>query len=529
MGSKERVEPNRNGPEPWADLVKIVDPPRESKGVVGDLSRLLGGNLTRVIFSLGAAFLMARMLAPENLAPFSLFQMVADLSVTFVGTWSAGAIVRFGREELLRTGSLSQTVTVRVAVVSIMFLLFCVVFVSTLDRVQSFIGLPLWILVLLPAVVLALVLLESTNQLFVAESRFKLASIFGSVQKGVFFVGAGVVFLAGIRESPDWIGICLVASALVGALWALSRVKWKKILPLRISGTLSKRYLRFSIPIFFNAVALGIINWVDLAVLKSYLGDAAVGEYHMAYVGFNMLGGVGLAIGTLFLPKLVSLRVQEKHLAVRHYAQLVVPYIGVLWSFVLMIGILIVPHAIPVLLGPRYEATIMPLQILMCAAMFHFLQSASSPMIGAFDLTGLGTIANIAAALVNIVLDVTLVPVYGIAGAAWATCAAMVTSFAGFAIVVHRRIPLWDKAWYLPLVSSAVGLTIVLSSPSPLVGFSAVFLAVGLGIVIVRKFGLVDIRVIEILGLVDVSPRVQRMIQTTIRILMIRHGRGNPE
>lgn len=492
---------------------------RESRGLAGDFMALLLGYGGRTVASLGTAIVLARLLAPEQLAPYSLFQMCLDLTMTFAASWTAAAMVRFGREELLREGTMRRAVTARAALVIALYgvAVACVMVVQ--DEVADFIGLPVSSIPLLAVGGFGVVAAEIVLGILQASGRFRSYSVVQSLPKVVFFAATVAAASFARPVAVETVVLLLVLSSVLIPLGALPRLPWRQVVPLQVDRTAILTILTYSSPILMTAVSVTVINWMGLAVIRTEVGPVGVGSYHMAFMGYNILVGVGLTFNALFQPKLVSLRVQGKTSAVTLYLHAALPLTLCAWGVVLTLSQLALPLAVPMALGDRYVDAVSPASVLIVAAFLSFVSSGLASVITAYDELRITQVVNVATAIVNVALNLFLVPIWGIAGAAWATVGSMLLNAVGCLLIVHTRILPLGPMWWAPILCMVPAVAFAVWPPSELVAALMTVGCAASALLIIRAMRWYDPRTETILDLIELPPVVDRRLRRLLRHL----------
>ena len=184
--------------------------------------------------------------------------------------------------------------------------------------------------------------------------------------------------------------------------------------------TFVKKYLRFAGPLMFLAIWMWINNYFDRFAIEYFLSMREVGIYNASYsVGSKFFLLISPVFLTLLTPSVFAFSKKNiKKDVIRKYA---------LYYFILAIPVLIMVYYLKdiigaLLLSSNYEDGFH--LIFWIALAFFIITEAElyqllfySEQKTKFILYG-----NILAAIINIALNILLIPMYGITGAAIATC-----------------------------------------------------------------------------------------------------------
>ena len=243
------------------------------------------------------------------------------------------------------------------------------------------------------------------------------------IENGVFlFIAAVKVGMILSHASLLAFVIAAFFEALLGTIFLLlfywkrtgSLTSWKPEL------TIAKRLLRDSWPLILSGLAVAIYMKIDQIMLGQMLGDQAVGIYSAAVRISEVWYFIpGVIVASVF-PSIVEARKTDKNL---YYERLQKLYDLIVWiAFAVAIPMTFLSSwLVTVLFGNDYNEAGPILSIHIWSALFVFLGVASSNwflvenrQILSFQRTALG-------ALANFILNLFLIPKYGVIGAAYAT------------------------------------------------------------------------------------------------------------
>jgi O-antigen/teichoic acid export membrane protein len=182
------------------------------------------------------------------------------------------------------------------------------------------------------------------------------------------------------------------------------------------------KIIRISIPFALAGVFARVYSFIDSAILLPVLaGDEAVALYSLPYkitFAFQFIPAAFIAalyprFSRLFATDHVALK-QAFTESLRILMLIAVP---------LAIGIGVLAPQIIMLINPQYVASIRVLQMLIGSLVFFFLSYPVGALLNACDKQHIQTAIVGGTMLINIVLNVLLIPSLGIMGAAIAACA----------------------------------------------------------------------------------------------------------
>ena len=205
------------------------------------------------------------------------------------------------------------------------------------------------------------------------------------------------------------------------------RLKWQ----FRLS--LAKELLRDSWPLIFSGLVVMVYMRIDQVMIREMLGAEPLGYYAAAVFLAEGWYFLGTAVSSTLLPFIVQSRGKNQRI---YYARLQQYYQIMVW---MALSIAIPVHfqadwLISLLYGPAFSPAAGVLRINIWTGVFVFLGLASTSWLVAENLQFISLIRSIAGALLNILMNLILIPVIGILGAAIATlCSQILASYVAYA------------------------------------------------------------------------------------------------
>jgi len=200
------------------------------------------------------------------------------------------------------------------------------------------------------------------------------------------------------------------------------------------------RGLRLGMPLIPHSLGIYLLNSADRVAIVAILGLGAAGRYQVAYA----IGSIGVALMTAlnqaWLPLLLGAGPERRweiltgtSRAVHRFAALVAAAIA-----------LLAPLALAIAAPPSYgrEELVAVTAVVAFCALPYATSSTYLHLIFVTGRTGVMALAAPGAAVVNIALNVVLLPRVGLIGAAYATVAAYAFLAAIVSVVAYRRVPL---------------------------------------------------------------------------------------
>lgn len=445
------------------------------RGVLG----YLPVNIVQGVVGLLTIVTFTRLLTPGQFGDYALGFSVMTLTHTAVFTWNEAALARFWAGEAHRDGGADHAATVYRTWLVLLSVLPVAGLVAALWPMNP--GLKLAVFAGLAAV------LPRTFAKLAQERRRAAGEVGGSamidlVQTiGAFVIGAGFAY-AGFGGASPLIGFGVAAALCLFWCWPSETAKAKggKFEAHRIG-----QHAVYGVPVALSLILALVLSTTDRFLLAAFLNEEAVGHYHAGYSLANRtLDVVFIWLGAAGGPALIMA-------LERGGREALVPAAKEQASLMLL---LTVPAAVGLALvsAPLAELMIGP-QLASGAAHVTPWIAASGLLGGlttyyfhqAFTL-GRRTTFLLAAmaipAVANLILNLILIPRFGLDGALWATLASYALGLAASAALGHRTMAL-PVPWLTlgqAVAASALMAFVVIRLPA-LGGLPELALKAGLG------------------------------------------------
>ncbi len=195
------------------------------------------------------------------------------------------------------------------------------------------------------------------------------------------------------------------------------------------SKPLAKRLLKFGFPLFIASLSASALFWTDTLIISIFWNASKVGIYQVAHTISFSLAFLGTGIGIPLLPIFSKVWKEKEKEKSQSFFQLLAK-ISLAVIIPVSVILLLFPNQIILLLfGQSYLSGTTALRILTIAATIGVLSAVFRKI-----LSGAGhPIKNMkslgAAAVLNVSLNIFLVPTYGLEGGAIATLVSIIFGF----------------------------------------------------------------------------------------------------
>ncbi len=290
-------------------------------------------------------------------------------------------------------------------------------------------------MVLFPFSTLSIILLNylnTSNKLIDFSKLSVLKALSGLVFITLFFVlGLNFVDNVQVLWLMQFIGV------LVGLIFFLPKYKIYSSKFKIAYRTFFKKYMRFAGPLMFMAIWAWFNNYFDKYAIEYFLSMEEVGNYNASYsVGsklFLFLSPLFMVLLTPVVYSLVNLNVKKQ--TIKKY---------VLYYFIIAIPMLVTIYYLKdfigsILLSENYKAGFSIIFWIALAFFIYTLTKLFELLFYAEQRTKVIMTGNIISAILNIFLNVLLIPIWGLLGAALATLIGF-SAYFGVIYINYKRI-----------------------------------------------------------------------------------------
>ena len=311
------------------------------------------------------------------------------------------------------------------------------------------------------------------NELF--QNTFKLIAIVALLTSGFGVIGAAWGWVLAVMGMPF-----LAFYFLQKKVFPIFNTKTKAI-PMK--GEL----LSFSWPLIFTTFAGLIMGYMDTLMLGYFSTAYSVGIYNAALPTARVLGMGSGAFALIFLPVASELYARKREQDLKGIYTTVTKWILCITLPGFLLMALFSDWIMRILFGSEFVVGAPALSILAFSFFVSSLFGLSGSLLLVYERAKFVMCSSFAAAGANFILNLLLIPIYGIKGAAIATGISVFLGALLRFIFVFRiaRIHPFKKSYLKPVVASLLAVSIVyavtkyvvgISTPS-LIGMLFIFLA----------------------------------------------------
>lgn len=231
-----------------------------------------------------------------------------------------------------------------------------------------------------------------------------------------------------------------------------------------------------------------VYNWMDVVLIGSFLGQSAVGIYEIAWSISSATLLLSQAVRQTAFPKINAEGDRE---STSQIEELMTQFFTPSLYFVIpsLVGVIVIgPDILSVIFGPEFGSGSLVLIILMVEKVqrsFSYILIAPAYAVDRADIAAKSTAASIFS---NLVLNILLIPHYGIEGAAIATMAAETINFTMHGLMISKYVsikPPWREFAGTGIAAIIMGAIIFLITQSVnITGIFELVVIIGLAAII---------------------------------------------
>jgi len=260
---------------------------------------------------------------------------------------------------------------------------------------------------------------SSCRAFFRAFERFDLDCLTMYIERSALLaVGTIVLILGGGLIS---FALVFVVVRVFDLALTFGILNWKvvKIVP-KFNLTFLKNLQIEALPFGLSSVIIILYFYVDTVMLSFIRTDAEVGWYNAAYKIYEGLTVFPFIICVVLYPRLSQLFVLNKK-AHSLLSSRAAKYMFVISFPILILGILLSKNIINILFGEGFQNSVVALQILLVGVIFVFQIWLFQTILNSIDKQKVVMYIGLTGLIVNVFLNLLLIPRYGFKGAAATT------------------------------------------------------------------------------------------------------------
>ncbi len=399
----------------------------QSNKVLTNATWIIVCRVAQSVLSLVVSMLTARYLGPSNYGVINYAAAVVAFVIPIMQLGFRNTLVREFINKPQKEGEVLGTALVYNLISAILCVAGIVAFVSIANRgeTETIIVCGLYSLNL---IFQALEMVQYWYQSKLLSKYTSVISLFAYV-----VVSAYRIFLLVSGKNIYWFAVSQALDFMIIAVLLL--FFYRKLSPQRLSFSFStgKEMLSVSKHYIVSGMMVTVFGHIGSILLKFLMSDAAVGFYTAAVTCAGMTNFVFAAIIDSARPTVLSSKTVDQSTFEKNVIRLysIIIYTSFMQGVVLFI---FAPLVVKILYGAQYMDTIAPLRVMAWYTLFSNLGTVRNVWILAEAKQRFLWIINLFGAITNILLNLLLIELIGITGAAWAS---VLTQFATNFLVAY--------------------------------------------------------------------------------------------
>ena len=382
--------------------------------------------------------IIARYFGPEVYGLFSLAIMISGWFIIFSSLGFAEGLLRYlpwyrGKKEYNKIKYLirfSTTLTLITSIISAVFLFSSAEFISLelFHNANLIVFLKVFSLII-PIFLFArifLVVLQAFEKiswysfiLNILENSIKVLSIILFIYLGL--KSNAVIFSYFLSVISTFLVSYFVCKYKVPEIFG------KFILKKPIKNQIKTEFFSYSWPLMFSGTLASIFYWTDTFFIGYFTGVLDVGLYNAAIPIALLMAVIPEIFIKIFFPIITKEFSKKRFIVVKELSQQVGKWIFVLNLPIFLVTLLFPGVIINILFGSEYLPATNALKILVIGSFFSSLFWIPNQLLSTIGKSKLIFLNLIMASISNIILNIILIPKYGINGAAFATTISSIT------------------------------------------------------------------------------------------------------
>jgi O-antigen/teichoic acid export membrane protein len=270
------------------------------------------------------------------------------------------------------------------------------------------------------------------NSIFQAFEKMEYASV-GNIFNS-FLIFAAVLFAIYHKYDVTTFASIYLFASLIVLIYSYFVFSWKFFVPnIELDLDFSKSIMKQSWPFFLSAIVDIIAFKVDIIMISIMKGNIAVGYYSAAYKLLEALMFIPGIFATSIYPAISKFFISSPE-SLKMVYQKGFKYLLII-AFPIAVGTTLLADKIMLLIYKgEFVQSILALQILIWTIPFIFLSSLLGIMLASINRQKLAFKINIICMLLNVVINLILIPKYSFIGSSLAT---VITSLVSLILCYH--------------------------------------------------------------------------------------------
>jgi len=244
-----------------------------------------------------------------------------------------------------------------------------------------------------------------------------------------------LIFILRNQVSVDWFFLAVLISTFISFVWVIYVLNKKLDTSLALSKVVFNKTFRYGLKAYMAAFFAYLVLKSDLLMIQYMLGNKESGYYSISANLAELLFTFPVVIGTILFPKLSSMSAwSEKWLLTKKTG-----LVAGLFMLLLCIFLFIFSNEIVMILfGEAYQQSVLPFLWLLPGVFFLGIEVVLVQSLNSIGFPVSIVYLWLAVSITNIILNIWLIPVYEIIGAAVSSSMSYLIVFAGVLLLCQK-------------------------------------------------------------------------------------------
>lgn len=409
---------------------------------VKNASWIIGCKVVQSVLGLIISMLTARYLGPSNYGVISYAASLVNFVVPLMHLGLSNILVNETIQRPEEEGKIFGTAVG----VSVLSAFACIVGVTSFTLVANRGSMETTVVCLLYSLLLIFQAVDLVQYWFQAKYLSKYTSMASVV--AYFFVALYKIFLLATGKSIYWFAISNALDFMIIAVALLVIYRKCGAQKLQFSFSVAKRMLSSSRHYILSSLMVNVFAQTDKIMITLMKGDSSTGFYAAAVACAGITNFVFAAIIDSARPGIFNSKKNQGEASFESKVSdlyFIITYLSLLQS----LGITVLAKPIIIILyGEAYAPAIMALRVIVWYTTFSYFGSVRNIWILAESKQKYLWIINLSGAIMNILLNLIFIPIWGIVGAAAASLVTQIFTnvVVGFIIkpIRHNNLLMWQ-------------------------------------------------------------------------------------
>lgn len=362
--------------------------------------------------------IVAKFFASDVFGSFSLARMIIFFFVSLLIAAGQAPFVVYASQEKKQTGKINKSCSIQLLFLGVSLVLFAIIAGLFGTPLAKFAGITKIELFYVGLAYFGICVQTFLSNFFLATDQ-RLTSSLVELLFGFFNIVFIVIFYFFGSITLNSVFLVYFVSSVPLALISLLFIDYKQITPLDWNNELFHEMLTFTLWNAVGGVAFFLVSWGDNLVLKYYMTLRDIGDYNFAYIFFKIANSFPSFLIPYFLP-FISQHI-DNPIKVREYLSAKRMRILAAGFVIIIIIIAAAPAVSAYFYDDKYKAAVPAIRMLLIGSMIALYNAFYMNIFNALKEYKFFQTTAVIQVIINLGLDILLVPKLGIMGAAVST------------------------------------------------------------------------------------------------------------